>query len=508
MDKCPPKDLIGAMLAAKTQDMGLQQAVLELDDGQAKHWGMAGERITRSLNDEAVSRNPFHPQNIWDKAVNGTMSGLYYFKHPSAKFGDAFIQPFTKHAREVLSLPEGEQMAAFKAGLPELLEHYYTHEPTFNGSLKGEAKKYIIDYQRGLRVFGADISRVDNTPEAWKLLKQGVGNLTGNAVRNNPVIAGMNIVETGRLFSLYGTQSLGGLKDVLEMTGGNPFKRIPEFVEEGLYDLHPTSLVDFTQSAVENIAYATGKRVYGNRPELAIEAVKKGAFKLIPGDQPDYAIHASPGMWTMARFTIEETKHLAQGIIDLKAGKPGVVLSYFIAKPLFMGAESTIPAPVWSAMDKEQKEQVEEINDVYGLGIIPKVTRVDMTNYSQLGAVPVGLGLQILGDTFERGAKEGVKVFTDEDPKAKLGHAIKAAASMTGLVAPNLLIGDINAQRAYRIAGDALIGKYATPEEAGKEYVKRSLHIDIDKIQEENELERLKAENEELKEKDKPDADQ
>jgi len=308
--------------------------------------------------------------------------------------------------------------------------------------------KSRADLNKQLAKFGLDADNLYDARDYVKWLADGGPNqkswasaLTKKAGVIAKAQANLNMAWTLgnssdiiRVYSHYASRK-GGLKAILEGTAtaikANPFKRNPQLAKQGIYE---TQYIDqqganndpFTWSitAQKNLTYHIDKAIGSDGKT----GVRELLFDSTPWDRPRYDRSPEANLvFGLARFPINEARWHYKTVKQALQGDARAAANYglySIAKAAMLGAASLIPAPVYIAMPKEMREEIEAVENKYGTNLLKRVSgavlqkaginaSIDLTTYTQPGGGQLGARAASLVNTGTSVVKNTVKAGID-----------------------------------------------------------------------------------------------
>lgn len=308
--------------------------------------------------------------------------------------------------------------------------------------------KSRADLNRQLKPFGLTADTLYDARDYLKWLEQGgptqkswASAFTKKAAVVSKAQANLNMawtlgngVDMIRVYSHYATQK-GGLKAVIQGTAEalskNPFKQDKALGKKGLYQ---TQYLDreggnndpfsWSITAQKNITYHIDKAIGGD----GLSGTRKLLFDSTPWDRPRYDRSPEANLvFGLARYPINETRWHYKTIKAALQGDGRAAANYALyalAKGALIGGASLIPAPVYMALPKEMKEQIEATEKQYGFNLLKRVSgevfkkaginaNIDLTTYTQPGGGQLGARAASLVNTGTSVAKNTTKAVID-----------------------------------------------------------------------------------------------
>jgi len=257
-----------------------------------------------------------------------------------------------------------------------------------------------------------------------------------------------------------------GLYEAAQKTGGNPFRRIPSLDKAGVYGSqyidrggsNKWNPFEWSITAQKNIVYHLDKAAGGN----GHDGIRDTLFDSKPWDRPRYDRFEGSGLVAgLARYGINETRwlmHTSKAAIPKAMGGGGDARSganlglYFLGRAAFTGTVSQIPTFIWQAMPKDMQDSIQEFEKKTGQNLIKVGSRsafkamgmnaeINLDSYLQPQIPLMGSRAQSLGQTAEGGLKSGAKAVADFGKGKVMAGAANTMAAGLALANFGLLSG-------------------------------------------------------------------
>jgi hypothetical protein len=225
--------------------------------------------------------------------------------------------------------------------------------------------------------------------------------------------------------------TIKGLSDAVRTSKGNVFARQADLDKKGIYGStyldnggKNISPFEWSITAQKNIAYHLDKAAGGDGNDIIRKVLfDEKPWMVPPGMRSDWGrlgFGLARYPINEARYIFKETKAALQG--DKRA--MGNMVMYHLTKAAATGAASLIPAPLWAALNKEEKEAVKAFDNEHGLNIVKNSSKaafaafgqeaaIDLTEYTQVGGGALGARLSSVANTATGSVRSAGEVAKD-----------------------------------------------------------------------------------------------
>jgi hypothetical protein len=454
-DACTPSNVLGRMLGFRETD-GLpvtMEHLSAIDDSGKAHFNDVVNQWGSEVFDDAL---PKASDNAALKAANW-LSGdskhiakktLQDFRNPSGLFGEEMIKPVTDFITEHHQMHFDDIASGRQDYLDEIGNVFDDIDTSGLGpTLQDAWNKYRNFYEEGGELY---------TLNQRSGLEQGMSNLAGNVIKSNPTVILGNVLEGAiKLPTLYPKTFLQAIAEAQK--NGGLFKEIPELAEKGVYGINYAGeekdawrgLIGLTDTPLKNIAYYAGELADGN----GTRAVQKVAFTPRFGDLPP--IYYGTGGRAAVQFlgyTINTYKMYASLFQEAKKGNIAPLVTYHaLASLMGGGAAAGIPMlgeGLIESVFPDSKDWFEQ-----NKGPLAKLVQPGNIN-------KIGIGYDIANRQIRGGMKNwGSAMENFQSGETVNGIMDLADVGLNALTFSSSPVGDLNVQKALRIAKDVAKGE-------------------------------------------------
>lgn len=315
-----------------------------------------------------------------------------------------------------------------------------------------------------------------------------------------------NGADMVRVYSHYLTRKgasvmdvLQGTMDAMRATKNNPFKRIPELEQKGVYSSEHldrggqnVNPFEWSVTAQKNLTYYLDKAAGGD----GMTGIRDQLFDSKPWDRGFYDRNHDLGLvWGLARYPINESRWLLKTAKAAYQGDKREVanlLVYSMARAFFFGGASNIPAPIYRGLSKDDKEAI-KLNDEKMklnlakiasrklLGMIGVDAEINMGEYVQPFGGTIGAraeSIKTTADTVAASGTKTVRTLAKGNLPAAAAHAAattSALANLTNYEKAVKLLGGVNSAtvtKLFSTLGKEMEGEFKREGAAKRQVVK------------------------------------
>jgi hypothetical protein len=287
-------------------------------------------------------------------------------------------------------------------------------------------------------------------PDGLKPFNAAASSLAKAQANLNLLWTAGNGADMMRIYSHFATKKGGGVNSVIQGTydawkasGGNIFRQIPALKKKGFYDSSSIELdnrnrdpFSWTATAQKNLAYYMDKASGGD----GYSGVRDIVFDRKSWDRPPYDRFAENNLvFGLFRYPINEARWYAKTAGQALKGDTNAaanLLTFSMARAVFTGSKSMIPAFVWMALSKDDKESVKQFDENTGLNQVKMQSRamlksmgidaeVDLSDYLQ----PLGGNLGARAGSLKRTFDQIGKAFTKSATYTAKGKPLAASVA-------------------------------------------------------------------------------
>lgn len=384
--------------------------------------------------------------------VQNAKSIFSELRNPSGILGEEIVGPVSNfitdhHETHYDDIPAGR--SEYMRGIQEVYDAIDTSD--LNPTQEAYFQKW-----KGFYTSGGELYNVN----ARTGIEKAISNVGGNVIKSSPNVILGNVLEaTIKLPTLYPKTFLPALGEVIAQ---NPFKKMPELEEKGIYGIHYAGedlgvwegLIGLTDVPLKNLLYTAGELQASGS---GAKAVQDGAFTPRFGDLPA-AYYTTGGRmaFQFLNYTINTYKMYGQFWKNLATpetraqGLQQLVTYHSLAGLVGGGAAAGVPALfesiITSAFPDTQDWFDENKNALASLVQPGNITRF-------------GIGLDIASKQLQNIGKSWESAFENfYSGETAAGVFDMAELGLTAMVFSTSPLGDLNIQKGLKIAREAAEG--------------------------------------------------
>ena len=496
-DACTPHN-VGGKLAGLLESAGIELEagtveILDLSGQSHYHNGAnrAGNDIDRQVPTEAGEKTKSHWEHIDNIVLGGgaKMIGRIITdqRNPSGILGEELVGQVSKfvtdHYRNVYSkIADDAGLKAAKSEFKKGIKKIFAGVDT--SSLSEAKKGYFLEYQRYYEREGGELYSSAHETGAG----EGFRNLVTNQIQNSLTVIMGNPLEVGmKLPALYDIHTLPALGEWIKSGAFNPFKKLPELEELGVYgferlddapknffekiDRNWEGLIRLTDVPTKNLVYLAGKSKGGE--EQGLKAIQEVLFSMRLGDMPRQRWYSSGrGETRLISYTVNTIKLHTGLYTSLLSPKSTTAQRASAFKAIAVmngvgvaigGAAAVFPMPIQDAIVAAYPDSEEFF----------ETNRTPLTGLIQTGGVGrMGVAFDIGARKFQKAAKyskSATEAFQAGDFNSfAIDAGLATAAGFFSFTKSPL--GDAQVQKAFYLARD--IAKDELDGDLGEEFQK------------------------------------